>query len=152
MVAYNDKDPAPVNSDLYIHHSPKVEGKPWIESEGTPKNASGGYWGKFSKKTHQESDGSYYNYSRIGRYTVEMKRDDIRQTDENITKYNGHMLASTWLQCAPTEGIGGPFARLGGHSDISDVDNNIDELHPDAGILWWMEYVKERYGPWLPPE
>jgi hypothetical protein len=62
------------------------------------------------------------------------------------------MLASTWLQCAPAEGVGGPFTRPGGHSRIENVDLEIDQLHPDAGILWWLEYVKRRYGPWVPPK
>jgi hypothetical protein len=152
MVAYNDKDPAPSNADLYIHHSPKVRGEPWLESEGTPKSAPGGYWGTYSKDTHRASDDGYYNYSRIGRYTTQMKQDDYRQTDENVGSYNGHMLASTWLQCAPAEGVGGPFTRPGGHSRIENVDLDIDQLHPDAGILWWLEYVKRRYGPWVPPK
>ncbi len=152
MVAYNDKDPAPSNADLYIHHSPKVKGKPWLESEGTPKKNPGGYWGDFSKETHRATDGKYYNYSRIGRYTAEMKKDACRQTDENVRAYNGHMLASTWIQCAPAEGVGGPFSKPGGRSKIDDVDGDIDELDPDAGILWWLEYVKDRYGAWVPPK
>ncbi|HUV13790.1 MAG TPA: hypothetical protein VMY18_09095 [Acidobacteriota bacterium] len=152
MVAYNDGDPVPSNADLCIHHSPKVKGKPWLESEGTPKNAAGGYWGEFSKEAHRATGGSYYNYSRIGRYTVEMKQDDCRQTDENVRNFNGHMLASTWLQCAPNESVGGPFVKPRGHSNIEDVDADIDELHPDAGILWWLEYVKARYGAWVPPK
>jgi hypothetical protein len=151
-VACNDKDPTPSNADLYIHHSPKVKGKPWLESEGTPKNAPGGYWGEYSKATHRATDSRYYNYSRIGRYTPDMKQDTYRLTDDNVSSYNGHMLASTWLQCAPNEGVGGPFAGPGGRARIDDVDNTIDELHPDAGILWWLEYVKDRYGPWPPPE
>lgn len=151
MVAYNDGDPPPANADLYIHHSPKVKGRPWLESEGTPKNAPGEYWGDFSKETHRTTDGRYYTYSRIGRYTVEMKEDDLRQTDANVREFNGHILASTWLQCPPGEGVGGPFARPGGRSNLEDVDDRIDELHPDAGVLWWLEYVKERYGPWVPP-
>jgi hypothetical protein len=57
------------------------------------------------------------------------------------------MLASTWLQCAPGEGVGGPFMKAGGRSNIDDVDKDIDTLHPDAGIGWWLEYVRDRYGP-----
>ena len=151
MVAYNDKDPVPSNADLCIHHSPKVTGKPWLESEGTPKNAPGGYWGDYSKEAHRATN-RYNNYSRIGRYTAEMKQDDYRQTDENVRSYSGHMLASTWLQCTPNEGVGGPFAKPGGRSRIKDVDSDIDELHPEAGILWWLEYVRDRYGAWVPPK
>lgn len=150
MVAYNDGDPAPANADLCIHHSPKVKGKPWLDSEATPK-ATGGYWGKYSKETHQQTKGRYYNYSRIGRYTPEMKADQFRQTREGMEKHNGYMLASTWLQCAPAEGVSGPFMAPGGRSKIADVDQDIDRLHPDAGILWWLEYLKQRHGPWIPP-
>jgi len=146
MIAYNDGATPPENADLYIHHSPKVEGKPWFDSESTPKNAPGGYWGSFSKDTHQAMGEDYYNYSRIGRYTEEMKANQFAQTHEGIERYNGIMLASTWLQCAPNEGVGGPFALPGGRSEISDVDADIDELHEDAGILWWLEFVRDRYG------
>ena len=149
MVAYNDSDPAPANADLYIHHSPKVNGKPWLDSESTPR-APGGYWGSYSKETTQRTDGGYYNYSRIGRYTDAMKEDQIRQTIEDIEKFNGHMLASTWLQCPPSEGVDGPFMKPGGRSEIEEVNEDIDELHPDAGILWWLEFVKETYGEWRP--
>jgi hypothetical protein len=149
MLAYNDSDPPPDNADLYIHHSPKVKGKPWLDTEATPgKSTHRGYWGSFSKQTHQETKGEYYNYSRIGRYTGEMKTEQLRRTEEEIERYNGHMLASTWLQCTPGEGINGPFARPGGHSRITDIDADVDSLHPDAGIAWWLDFVKQKYGPW----
>ena len=151
MVAYNDSDPPPDNADLYIHHSPKVPGKPWLDSEATPR-ADGGYWGRYSKETTMETRGRYYNYSRIGRYTDDMKADQFRQTHEDVERYNGHMLASTWLQCPPNEGVGGPFMTPGGRSEIDDVNRQIDEVHTDAGILWWLEHVRERYGPWSPPD
>ena len=76
--------------------------------------------------------------------------EQIRRTEDDIERYNGHMLASTWLQCAPREGVGGPFAKPGGHSRITDVDANTDKLHPDAGVAWWLDFVKEKYGPWKP--
>ena len=41
MVAYNDAASPPSNADLYIHHSPRVRGKPWIESEGEAPQAPG---------------------------------------------------------------------------------------------------------------
>jgi hypothetical protein len=144
MVACNDSDKPPMNADLYIHHSPKVEGKPWLDSESTPKGW--GYWGAYSKRTHQETEGRYYNYSRIGRYTPEMKEQQLAQTREGMEQHSGIMLASTWLQCVGGEGVGGPMMRPGGRSEIEDVDETIDELHADAGIMWWLEYVKERYG------
>jgi hypothetical protein len=151
MVAYNDSGSPPPNADLYIHHSPKVSGKPWLDTEATPKNTLGGYWGTYSKETHQKTNGRYYNYSRIGRYTPEMKSSQYDQTRDGYENYNGHMLASTWLQCAPNEGVNGPFMAPGGRSNIGDVDIAIDELHPDAGVLWWLEYIKKRYGAWNPP-
>jgi hypothetical protein len=151
-LAYNDGGPPPKNADLYVHHSRKVPGKPWLDTEATPgKSTPGGYWGTFSKRTHQRTKGTYYNYSRIGRYTEQMKAEQIRRTREEVERYNGHMLASTWLQCAPGEGVGGPFAKPGGVSRMTDVDADIDRLHPDAGIAWWLEFVNETYGPWDPP-
>lgn len=151
MVAYNDGDAPPKNADLYIHHSPKVQGKPWLDSEATPKTP-GGYWGRYSKETHLESRGRYYNYSRIGRYTESMKEDQLRRTREEVRQYTGHMIASTWLQCPPSESVGGPFARPGGNSKIADVNEEIDVLHEDAGIQWWLNFTKEEYGPWTPPQ
>lgn len=151
MLAYNDSGDPPKNADLYVHHSPKVPGKPWLDTEATPGRSSpGGYWGSYSKRTHQRTKGTYYNYSRIGRYTEKMKAEQIHRAEDDIERYNGHMLASTWLQCAPREGVGGPFVKPGGHSRITDIDANIDKLHPDAGIAWWLDFVKEKYGPWKP--
>jgi hypothetical protein len=151
MLAYNDGAPPPTNADLYIHHSPKVPGKPWLDSEATPSTTTPrGYWGTFSKVTHRKTEGKYYNYSRIGRYTDEMKDEQIRRTVQELERYNGHMLASTWLQCAPHEGVGGPFAHPGGRSQIADVHANVDQLHEDAGIQWWLDFVKQKYGPWRP--
>lgn len=151
MLAYNDSGPPPSSADLYVHHSPKVPGKPWLDSEATPQTAApGGYWGSFSKETNQKTKGRHYNYSRIGRYTEKMKAEQIRRTEQEVERCNGHMLASTWLQCAPGEGVGGPFARPGGHSQIADVHADIDRLHPDAGIAWWLDFVREKYGPWKP--
>ena len=151
MTAYNDTDPAPANADLYIHLSPKVGGKPWLNSEATPTNAPGGYWDTYSKETNRKTDGRFYDYSRIGRYTPEMKSNQYDQTRDGYENYNGHMLASTWLQCAPGKPLDGPFMTPGGRSNIADVNAGIDNLHPDSGILWWLEYVKGRYGAWNPP-
>ena len=150
-IAFNARSVPPQNADIYVHHSAKVDGKPWIETEGSPPSHNGqGYWGKFTKASHMDNPG-FYNYSRIGRCTSQMKAGQIDATRHAIDKYNGYMLASTWLQCAPGEGVGGPFHRPGGRSNINDVDQDIDTLHSDAGILWWLEFVKERWGPWLPP-
>jgi hypothetical protein len=151
MVAYNHSDPAPGNADLYIHLSPKVGGKPWLDSEATPANTPGGYWGSYSKETNEKTGGKFYNYSRIGRYTTDMKTNQLSQTRDGYENYNGHMLASTWLQCAIDGGVDGPFMRPGGRANIPDVNAEIDKLHDDAGILWWLEYIKTRYGAWNPP-
>jgi hypothetical protein len=151
MVAYNDRDPAPANADLYIHMSPKVSGKPWLDSEATPTNAPGRYWGTYSKETHAKPASTFYNFSRIGRYTPEMKSNQYDQTKDGYENYNGHMLASTWLQCGPGEALNGPFMTPGGRSNIEDVNTGMDSLHRDSGILWWLEYIKGRYGAWNPP-
>lgn len=143
LVAANIKGPAD-GEDLNIHHSPYEPGKPWFDSEASPK-APGGYWGRFSKQTHQ-ADPSYENYSRIGRYTKEMKADQLQQTRKELEQFAGYVFTSTWLQCAPHEDVGGPFVHFGGRSDLgTDKDPNaawnqdIDTLHADAGILWWLE-------------
>jgi hypothetical protein len=128
-----------------------VSGKPWLDSEATPTNAPGDYWGSYSKEANEKTAGKFYNYSRIGRYTEAMKSNQYEQTRDGYENYNGHMLASTWLQCGPGEGLQGPLMTPGGRSKITDVNSGMDHLHPDAGILWWLEYVKARYGAWSPP-
>jgi hypothetical protein len=156
MVANNNHKEAG-NCDLNIHHGPKKAYKPWLDTEATPKGTPGGYWGRFSKETHQ-ANSDYHNYSRIGRYTIEMKKNQINNTRDHMGQYNGYVLASTWIQCGQAEGVGGPFTSLGGRSDLGSNDDekaawntDIDTIHPDAGILWWMEFVKKTYGPWHPP-
>ena len=156
IVANNTRQKAG-NSDLNVHFGPKEAHKPWVDTEATPGNAPGGYWGRFSKETHQANE-DYHNYSRIGRYTVEMKKSQLEDTVRDMERYNGYGFAGTWIQCGPAEGVGGPFTRLGGRSDLGSNDNeqaawnrDIDAIHSDAGILWWMEFVKDRYGPWEPP-
>jgi hypothetical protein len=126
MIAYNDGDPPPDNADLLVHHSPTVPGKPWIESEGTP--SASGYWGDYSKRN------GYYNYINIGVYSERMKAAQCAQTDRDVRQRNGHMLASTWLQCVPPFG---PNQRPGGDGSLED-----------PGIRWWLEHVRREYGPW----
>ena len=152
MVANNTHQKAG-NSDLNIHFGPKEKHKPWLDTEATPERP-GGYWGDFSKKTHQAYK-DFQNYSRIGRYTEEMKQHQLERTAKEIEDYNGHVLASTWLQCSPHEEINGPFCEPGGKSELGSENNEhapwnkeIDRIHPDAGILWWMEFIKAHYGPW----
>ena len=147
MVGYNDTAAPPANADLYMHFSPKVAGKPWIQSEGDGGN---GYWGSYSKQSH-EADSAFYNYSRIGRYTPSMKQKQIADAERDIANHNGYMMASTWLQCSDDEGVAGPFMTPGGHSNITDVDQDIAVLHPDAGVKWWLEAMQAKYGAWEAP-
>ena len=123
FIATNFKGDPPPEADLGIHFSNKVEDKPYVESEGTPDNAPGNYWGKYSKKP------PYYNYINIGIYTDEMKARQIELTREHIENGWGYMLASTWLQCVPPHG---PNAGPGG-----------DGTEENPGIQWWLDAVKE---------
>lgn len=153
LVVANNTKQNPSNEDLNMHFGSPEAGKPWFDSEATPKNAPGNYWGSYSKQTHQK-DSSFHNYSRIGRYTSEMKQEQLERTRDEIERFNGYVLASTWLQCGPAQGVDGPFSNPGGHSRLgSEIDTTaawnrkIDDVHPDAGILWWLEYVRDQYGP-----
>ncbi len=123
-------DPIP-EEDLRIHFSKKIAGKPYIESEGTPTNAPGGYWGTYSKR-----DG-YYNYINIGVYTREMKKNQISISKQHFDNGDGYMLASTWLQCVEPYG---PNQRPGGYG-----------YKVDPGIRWWLEFVQDNYGPYIEP-
>jgi len=148
MVANNCPGPIPDNADLLVHYSfkDKDNHRPWIQSEGVP-DAPGykaGYWGEYSL-------GKAKNYIRIGRYTAEMKKDSLELTFKAIEKNAGYMLASTWLQCVATEGAGGPHMTPGGLAENPNVDESVLEVQKDAGILWWLQAVKEKYGPWNPP-
>lgn len=145
-----------LNADLNMHFGPKDSMKPWFDSEATPGKTPQGYWGRFSKDAY-ENDNGYYNYSRIGRYTTEMKADQLESMRQQMEQYQGYVFASTWLQCGPTQGIGGPFTTLGGRSNLganseaqAAWNKDINTLHPDAGMRWWLEFVKETYGPWQP--
>jgi hypothetical protein len=126
VIATNFRGEPPAEADLAIHHSRRVAGKPYIESEASPGNTPGGYWGTYSKK-----DG-YYNYINIGVYTEAMKADQIRQTRTHLSKGQGYMLASTWLQCVPPHG---PNHRPGG-----------DGAQASPGIRWWLEFLRDTYG------
>ena len=148
MVANNCPGPIPDNADLLIHYSrsDKDNHRPWIEAEGVPAapKYKAGYWGEFSL-------GKAKNYIRIGRYSPEMKKSSLDTTFKTIEKNAGYMLASTWLQCVSTEGATGPYMIPGGLAENPNVDENVIELQKDAGILWWLQAVKEKYGPWVPP-
>jgi len=60
----------------------------------------------------------------------------IQQTLNHTRRGLGYMLASTRLQCVPPHG---PNANPGDGS----ADN--------PGIRWWLEFVRETYGPYEPP-
>jgi hypothetical protein len=131
VIATNFRGEPPSEADLGIHHSKKVESKPYVQSEGTPSNAPGNYWGKYSKV-----DG-YYNYINIGIYNEDMKANQIKKTEDHLSNGMGYMLASTWLQCVPPYG---PNHNPGGYG-----------TKEDPGIRWWLEYLRAFYGPYEPP-
>ncbi len=131
IVGANFTGPTPKEADVGLHFCYQAMDKPYIESEGTPSNAPQGYWGRYSKRE------DYYNYIRIGHYTDEMKKDQIRQTLDHLNRDWGYMLASTWLQCVPPYG---PNCDPGG---------NGSEQQP--GIRWWLEFVRDTFGPYFPP-
>ncbi len=146
VMGYNNKPEPPSNADVLLHFSPKDGKRPYVESEGTPTNAPQGYWGRYSKEE------GYYNYIRIGRYSEAMKENQIQLSRKNIEEHNGYLFASTWLQCGPGEGGGGPFMKPGGRAENPHIDEEVKTLQDDAGILWWLEWVKETYGEWKPPK
>ena len=80
-----------------------------------------------------------------------MKADQLKRTFAAIERDNGYMMASTFLQCSPAEGVGGPVMKPGGLAENDAVDEDVTRLQKDAGILWWLQAVKKRYGPWTAP-
>jgi len=126
----------PDEADLCLHFSDKAPGKPYIESEGVPENAPGGYWIKYTKvedpNSAYRSAANYPNYRNIGVYTDEMKCDQMNRTLAHLDRGQGYMLASTWLQAAPPFG---PNHRLGGYGTATD-----------PGVRWWAEFIRDRYG------
>jgi hypothetical protein len=120
VIAYNSRPPPPANADLTIHHAPRVPGKPYVETEGTPQVVP--YWHEYSRRE------GYANYLNVGIYSEAMKAEQRRDTDEGMAQANGFMLASTWLQAVPPLG---PNQRPGGDGSASD-----------PGIRWWLEYVR----------
>jgi hypothetical protein len=144
MIAYNARPTPPDNADLLVHFSPKSKGRPWIESEGTPPGESPNYWGSYSKRDR------YDNYIRIGRYSPEMKAHQLKETFETLDQHAGYIMASTWLQCGPAEGVNGPFHTPGGLALTPNPDQSTTQLHPDAGILWWLEALQSKHGPYQP--
>lgn len=125
LIAYNAKSPPPDNADLAIHHSPRIPGKPYVETEGSPPQSN--YWGAHSKQE------GFYNYLNIGVYTPEMKERQKAATTEHIDGANGYLFASTWLQAPP---LLGPNMNPGG-----------DGTRENPGIKWWLDHLRERHGP-----
>jgi hypothetical protein len=126
VIATNFKGDPPPEADLAIHFSNRAPGKPYIETEGSPRGVpgGGGYWGPYSNLR----DGSY-NYVHIGQYTPEMKASQIAIAREHFERGEGYMLASTWLQCPPP----GPYQRPGGEGSPGD-----------PGIRWWLEWLRDQ--------
>ena len=128
MVGTNFKGQPPPEADLALHHSERAAGKPYIESEGSPKvtpfsGKDSGYWGRYSKQP------GLYQYLNIGVYTPEMKRNQIEETRKHFERGEGYMFASTWLQCVPRAG---PWHDAGG-----------DGSSGSPGVRWWLEALKE---------
>jgi hypothetical protein len=128
IISTNYRGAAPPEADLAIHFSERAPGKPYVESEGSPRKVpdGGGYWGSYSNLR----DGSY-NYVHIGQYTSEMKESQVALAREHLERGEGYMLASTWLQCPPP----GPYQRPGGVGSPED-----------PGIRWWLEWLCQEYG------
>jgi hypothetical protein len=128
-IATNFRGDPPPEADLAIHHSNVAPGKPYIETEGSPGDVPGGqgYWGPYSNLR----DGSY-TYVNIGLYTEAMRESQKALTRQHLDNGMGYMLASTWLQAPPP----GPYQCPGGYGAPGD-----------PGIRWWLEYLREAYGP-----
>ncbi len=118
MIGYNAKGFPPPDADLALHFSEKVQGKPYIESEGTMTD----YWGAYSKEQ------GLYKYINVGFYTEGKKAEQLQNTDNLLNNGHGYMFASTWLQNVP------PNHHPGGEG-----------THCDPGIKWWLEYIRDNW-------
>jgi hypothetical protein len=141
MVATNYHGAPPEEADLAVHHSDRAPGKPYIQSEGTPENAPGGYWGWWSRKFDDENrykkDRSLWNYLRVGQYNDDMRANSKWLAGWHFDRGDGFLFASTWLQAAPPLG---PNHDPGG-----------DGSAENPGIRWWLEWLKSRFGAYRPP-
>lgn len=122
-VGSNYRGDPPPEADLAIHFSNRAPDKPYIETEGSPQNVVGGYWGPYSKR-----DG-FYGYLNVGMYAQEMRENQLAVTREHLARGEGYMLASTWLQAPPPQG---PNHRPGGYGTAED-----------PGVRWWLEGIKQ---------
>ena len=139
VIGSNFMGTPPTEADVALHFSDKDPNKPYIESEGTPMNAPGGYWVSYSNEMDPGNyyrKGNRYNYIRVGVYTEAMKEEQIRATREHLEKGYGYMLASTWLQAVPPLG---PNHHPGGSGSETD-----------PGIRWWLENIRQNYQPYRP--
>ncbi len=139
--ASNYIGPPPDEADLAIHFSDRADGKPYIESEGVPENAPGGYWQYYSKQPDRNNryrlGNDFYKYVNVGVYTEEMKKNQIELTFSYLDRGMGYMLASTWLQAQPPFG---PSHHPGG-----------DGSREQPGIKWWLEALRGKRGPYRKP-
>jgi hypothetical protein len=138
-VASNYIGPAPDEADMCVHFSHFRKDKPYAETEGTPENAPGAYWNRWSKEDNPNCNygtSDYQNYINIGIYTPEMKQDQINRSNAHFDRGDGYMLASTWLQAAVPHG---PNHCPGG-----------DGSPENPGIAWWLEYMKNKFGAYRP--
>jgi len=158
LMGYGRKSPPPLdNHDFNVHMGPTNDfTRPYFDGEffldDTPNGH--GYWGMFSKQTWYHSGETYRNYSRNGRWVDYMKDQWLTEGKRQYDTRQGIMLAGTWLQCSSNEGVGGPFLHPGGRSEMTEeeCDTDIDTIHPDAGILWWLEEMRDHVGgAWVPP-
>lgn len=139
VIATNFRGDPPPEADIAIHHSNRKEGIPYAETEGSAPGVTGGYWGYYSKQGKEWNNGpDLYQYINIGVYTEDMKRAQIDAAFRHFDNSEGYMMASTWLQCIPPEG---PNYKPGGYGSKED-----------PGIRWWLEAIRDRYGPYDPPE
>jgi hypothetical protein len=126
VVGTNFRGPPPPEADVALHFAHNVKGKPYIETEGTPDNAPGRYWGAYSKTP------GLYGYCNVGVYIAAMKRNQIDLTVEHLASGRGYVLASTWLQAPPPQG---PNHEPGGYGGAGD-----------PGIRWWLDFIWDQYG------
>jgi hypothetical protein len=108
-------------ADVCIHLSQKDPAKPYIQSEGI---AQGWAYGT----------GNYQ--APVGIFTASQEQQGISSAQSAYKAGEGWMLASMWLQAAPTLG---PNANLGG-----------DGVNM-PGVAWWANAIQKAYGAWVPP-
>ncbi len=123
IMAANHRGAPPPEADLAIHHNAPVAGKPYVETEGSPHNVEGGYWGPYSR-----TDG-LYAYTNVGEYTEIMKADQMALSARNWRSGRGYLLASTWLQAPPPQG---PNHAPGGYGGPGD-----------PGVRWWLHFARD---------